>query len=286
MVAETQTIALRDGRTLAYAEYGAAGGRPLLFFHGGNDSRLEAALLDVAARDLGLRLIAPDRPGYGRSSPQPGRTFLDWPADVSALTEALALSRFDLAGHSAGGPHALAVAAALPERVRRLILISSAGPPGSSNAGMHPMFRTINFFMGHSRRLHRLMSQQTAGLVMQNPDKFFSQWSRASAADGRLFREQPEVTALIAAEMQEALRQGLEGILAEHPLYKRPWGFDLGAVHSNAQLWHGEQDAQAAPAWSVALAVALPHSELHLVPGEGHFSVLVNQQAAILGRGL
>ena len=277
-----QQINLPDGRVLAYAEYGDGGGHPLFFFHGGNDSRLEGAILDRTARRLGVRVIAPDRPGYGRSTFQPGRAFLDWPADVAALADALSLARFRVAGHSGGGPHALAVAYAMPARLDGVSLISSAGPPGSSNAGMHPMFRVANFLMGNSGRLHARLTQQTADQVLHEPDKFLSQWGRASKADGRLFREQPDVAALVVAEMSEALRQGTAAILQEHPLYKRPWGFDLAAIDLPVQLWHGLADVQAAPGWSEALAAALPQSQPHFVPDEGHFSILANQQAAIL----
>lgn len=278
-----QQISLPDGRALAYTEYGDESGQPLFFFHGGNDSRLEGAILDETARQLGVRVIAPDRPGYGHSTFQPGRTFLDWPTDVAALADALSLARFSVAGHSGGGPHALAAAYALPARLESVVLISSAGPPGSSNAGMHPMFRVANFLMGNSQRLHARLTQQTADLVLHEPQKFLAQWGRASKADGRLFREQPDVAALVVAEMREALHQGTAAILQEHPLYKRPWGFDLAAIDLPVQLWHGLADAQAAPAWSAALAAALPQPQTHYVPDEGHFSILANQQTAILG---
>lgn len=277
-----QTTILPDGRVLAYAEYGDHAGTPLFFFHGGNDSRLEAAILHETAVRMGIRVIAPDRPGYGRSDFQPNRTFLDWPNDVAQLADALSIPQFAVVGHSGGGPHAAAVAYVLPERITGVALVSSAAPPGSSNKGMHPLFRVMNFFMGHSARLHRLLTQQTANQVSNTPDTFFAQWGRMSAADGRLFATQPDVTATITAEMREALRQGIDGILQEHPLYKRPWGFDLAEIKLPIHIWHGLADAQAAPAWSVYLAEHIPNSDSHLIPDEGHFSILANHQEEIL----
>ncbi len=103
-----------------------------------------------------------------------------------------------------------------------------------------------------------------------------------SAADGRLFQTQPDVTALITAEMREALRQGIDAILQEHPLYKRPWGFDLAEIKLPIHIWHGLADAQAAPAWSVYLAEHIPNSDTHFIPDEGHFSILANHQEEIL----
>lgn len=279
-----QTIQLKDGRSLAYAEYGDPTGRPLFFFHGGNDSRLEGALLHETAQQMGVRVIAPDRPGYGRSTFQSNRTFLDWPDDVAQLANALFIPQFAVAGHSGGGPHAAAVAHALPERLTCVALISSAAPPGSNNKGMHPMFRMVNFFMGHSAKLHRRLTQQTADQVLNTPDKFFKQWGMMSKADGRLFQNHPGVTNMIAAEMSEALRQGIDAILQEHPLYKRPWGYDLNAITLPVHIWHGLADPQAAPAWSRYLADHIPQAIPYFVPDEGHFSILANCQADILAQ--
>ncbi len=277
-----QTLQLNDGRSLAYAEYGDPTGKPLFFLHGGNDSRLEAAILHATAQQMGVRVIAPDRPGYGRSDFQPNRTFLDWPADMAQLANALGIAQFAIAGHSGGGPHAAAVAYALPERLTGVALISSAAPPGSSNKGMHPLFRLMNFFMGHSTKLHRLLTQQTADQVQHTPDKFFTQWGKMSKADGRLFQTRPDIKEIIAAEMGAALHQGIDAILQEHPLYKRPWGFDLATIQLPVHIWHGLADAQAAPAWSVYLAEHIPLAITHFVPAEGHFSILANHQASIL----
>ena len=279
-----QTLRLGDGRLLSYAEYGDPAGKPLLFFHGGNDSRLEAALLHETAQELGVRVIAPDRPGYGRSTFQPNRTFLDWPEDVVQLTDALSIRQFAVAGHSGGGPHAAAVAYALPQRLIGVALISSPAPPGSSNLGMHPMFRLVNFLMGASPKLHRRMMQQTADQMCRNPAKFFAQWGKMSHADGRLFHSRPAVREMIAAEMGEALHQGIDAILHEHPLYKRPWGFDLKAIRLPVYIWHGLADPQASPVWSRYLAAQISQAIPNFIANEGHFSVVVNHQADILAR--
>ena len=277
-----QTIQLKDGRILAYEQFGDAQGKPLFFFHGGNDSRLEAALLHETAQEMGVQIIAPDRPGYGRSDFQPNRTFLHWVDDVAQLADTLGMPQFAVAGHSGGGPHAAALAYALPERLTHVALISSPAPPGSSNKGMHPMFRMVNFFMGHSATLHRRLTQQTANQLAQDPAKFFAQWGMMSKADGRLFADKPAVIDLITNEMQEAVHQGIEAILQEHPLYKQPWGFALQEITIPVHVWHGLADVQAAPAWSRYLLAHIPDTIDHFIPDEGHFSILVNQQEAIM----
>src|SRR5512136_1482675 len=110
------TIALSDGRTLAYAEYGDPTGQPVFFFHGMPGSRLFRPPDQITAK-VGVRLITTDRPGYGLSTFQPGRRFLDWPGDIAQLADHLNMEKFAVMGHSAGGPYVAACAYALPQRV-------------------------------------------------------------------------------------------------------------------------------------------------------------------------
>lgn len=120
-----QQVILPDGRKLAYAEFGRPDGVPVLYFHGAPGSRLEPLLIgDDVLNQLGLRVIAPDRPGMGGSDFQRGRGFSDWPADVVALADALGLGRFAVLGNSGGGPYAAVCAA----RIRNGSLPSSSSP--------------------------------------------------------------------------------------------------------------------------------------------------------------
>src|SRR3989338_9811190 len=137
---EDRSILLPDGRRLGYAEYGALGGRPVLFFHGAPGSRhIHADMADVVTL-RGIRLIAVERPGYGLSDPQPGRSMLDWPGDVAALTDALGIAKFAIIGFSMGSTYALACASRLPLRVTIVALAGAFAPldaPGVM-AGMSP----------------------------------------------------------------------------------------------------------------------------------------------------
>ena len=120
-------IALRDGRRIAYCEWGDREGRPIILCHGAPGSRVFGPDSKTTA-EAGVRLITVDRPGYGRSDPKPGRQILDWPADVEELAAALGVDEFDVAGHSSGGPYALACASSFPVRVKRVALISCIAP--------------------------------------------------------------------------------------------------------------------------------------------------------------
>jgi len=115
---ECREITLRDGRMLAYAEYGSPKGLPIIHCHGTPSSRVEGDLTfsDTLAAELGVRIIVPDRPGMGRSDFQPNRCIVDWPNDVLELASALGLETFAVLGSSGGAPYAAACAALIPTR--------------------------------------------------------------------------------------------------------------------------------------------------------------------------
>jgi len=124
----SHTCSLSDGRVLSYAEFGDPTGYPLIFFHGFPSSRLEAWFLDPIVQRKGIRLIAPDRPGFGRSTFQSNRQFTHYPSDIRALADHLELEKFAILGGSGGGPYALACARDIPGRLSAVGLFASAGP--------------------------------------------------------------------------------------------------------------------------------------------------------------
>lgn len=120
-------ITLTDSRTLCYAEYGDAAGTPIVYFHGMPASRLEALLLDQTAHKLGLKVIAPDRPGFGQSSFQHERRITDTIDDIRQLAEQLQMERFHVLGLSGGCPYALACSRGLPEHIIQTTIIAGLG---------------------------------------------------------------------------------------------------------------------------------------------------------------
>ena len=281
MRSEDLSMTLADGRTLAWAEYGVPGGRSVLLFHGGNDSRFAGRLLSGAATRGNIRLICPDRPGYGASSPSGGRTFLDWATDVGSLTDQLGIAGYGVVGHSGGGPHAIACAHADPERVHSLVTVSSPAPPAAPDRGLHPAFRLMNLLF-KSPVLYRPMAKNQLKQMATSPQRWLSVWGRMQPADGELFRQQPEIAAEIVAEMTEGARQGVSGIVHEASLYHTDWGFDLRDVPTSSQIWHGRRDRQAALGWSMFLAEELPNASLRIDEHGGHFSTLINNADEIL----
>lgn len=131
------TFILPDGRKLGFAEYGTSSGRPVIYLPGFPAGRLEGALLHHAASNVGARIIAIDRPGYGWSSPQPDRTILTHAKDVEALADHLKLHQYGVLGISGGGPYALACARSLPaDKLRVVSLVCGLGLPDMGYWGM------------------------------------------------------------------------------------------------------------------------------------------------------
>jgi pimeloyl-ACP methyl ester carboxylesterase len=278
----TGAVTMPDGRVLAYEEYGDPHGAPILSFHGGLSSRLDAAPAHSAALELGARLISPDRPGMGRSTFQPGRRLLDWPDDVAALTDALEIDRFAVMGWSCGGPYAVVCGARMSDRVTSVGLLSSAIP-----------FELVGTTKGLSRDDRILLA-----LVRRAPwlASALLRVSIANATEKRLYREIrrsfPAVDRAALEEMgslsqkvgfvKESMRQGTDGCLQDYRVFGAPWGFDLGEVTVPVHIWEGSEDHSGPPEYRELLLRSLPHAQLTVVPGEGHLSLLPHQARTIL----
>jgi pimeloyl-ACP methyl ester carboxylesterase len=271
-----QVLRLSDGRRLGYADYGDPRGAPVLFFHGTPGSRRVARFADQAARRRAVRLIAPDRPGFGLSDFQAARTLGAWPADVVELADALGIGRFAVAGVSGGGPYVAACAWRLAGRLTQAGIVSGIGPLDDPSLAAE-LSRTWRAGFAVVRRLpaavrvalglgvlglHRAPGCVLASLAASLPE-----------VDRATFRR-PRVRALLLDDAREALRQGTRGALHELILFSRPWDVPLGEIRMPVQLWHGEADAQVPLAIARRLAAALPDCRASFVAGAGHLWVL------------
>lgn len=278
------TLRLPDGRQLGYAEYGDPAGRPVFFFHGLPGSRLTLCSADATAATLGLRMIAPERPGYGLSDFQPGRTLLDWPADVARLADALQIERFAVIGLSGGGPHALACAATLPERLTRCLLICSLGPLCSPELiGALPFSARLTYGMG--RRVPFSLLQEVLRPVARraaySPEVLFPRMTCLLPRADRLALRDPVIVARMQESQAEAYRPGPAATAWETLLLLRPWGFDLASIRIPVHLWHGALDRTVPIVLARALERMLPDCTATYYPDEGHF-LLYKHGAEIL----
>lgn len=277
-------IRLADGRTLACLELGHPGGAPVLYVHGYPGSRLEARLAADPAERLGLRLLAPDRPGFGESSFQPGRTLSAWSGDVIQLADRLALERFAVVGVSGGGPYALACAAHIPERLGPVALVGALGPLTCmhSTRDMVTLNRWALTLAAWSPPLARLTVGLAARWVRRRPERFLAHMLAGAPAADRKVLADAAYRALLGVSTAEALRQGGRGVAWELTLLAQPWDFSLQEVRVPVRVWQGLADNIVPAAMARRLVGELPHSEAHYLSDEGHLSLIVRHLGAVL----
>ena len=273
-----QTITLRDGRTLGYAEYGDPEGKPVFYFHGFPLSRLDWPLCDHEGitSELGIRIIAIDRPGTGLSTFKRHRQILDWPDDVVELADALGIERFGVLGISGGGPYAASCAYKVPERLTSTTIVAGMCPadaPGVEDghgmrlARKNPLMRRIMLFistMGIRKAPARVL------LALECPE-----------ADSE-FISRPENLKVMADAFLEASRSGNKGSSWCGELYTRPWGFRLEDIPGKVHLWHGEADLNVPVSAGRYMAEAIPECQATFIPDEGHMSITGNNLRDIM----
>ena len=282
-----RSIRLRDGRTLAYAEYGTPHGAPVIYCHGSPSSRVECELsLHTTAADLGLRVIAPDRPGMGGSDFQAGRRIIDWPSDVLELAVALGLDRFTVLGSSGGSAYAAACGALIPERVRAIGLIGGIAPldaPGAS-ASLNPMLRIMLRLGRYAPLLLRGLFRMNLKMMSNGRDRAIEQMAtRLPEPDRSLLRQRPDVGRKFMACFEESCRHGVKGPAWDVGVLARPWGFDLRTVGVPVMLWHGERDGNVPVLHGRYLARVIPGCRATFFPDDAHLTLFVNHYREILG---
>jgi len=226
---------------LIWDDVGDPRGIPVLYFHGGGDSRLTRHPDDSILRSVGIRLVAVERCALV----DPRRTLPGYAREVERIADDLGLARFSVLGWSAGGPHALAVAHELGPRVAHASVVAGMPPP----RGLRAMPRDVRATV----RLARISPRLAIGPL--------TRWSRrpvpptGSAATDRAY----------ADGRVEAFRGGGTWLAVELAMLGRPWGFDLEDVHAPVTLWYGERDVVCPPAIGDAFDRVLPDSTLKVV---------------------
>ncbi|HYE34163.1 alpha/beta hydrolase [Methylocaldum sp.] len=280
-----QTMTLKDGRQLGFAEVGDPAGTPVVYCHGFPASRLESVLIAAAAERQRVRIIAPDRPGYGLSNWKPERTIGDWADDVVQLADHLGIERFSVLGTSGGGPYGLALAARLPDRVRAVGIVCGLGRLTGTET-MQAMRWPARFGFGVARKSRWLLSlvygEFIGRLIYRKPEAALSLLTVGSPASDRSTLTRPQVKSALCASVREALRPGAEGAVQDMVLYAHDWGFDLAQIRMPIIFWHGEADVTVPLSHTLALAESFPQAQVCRYPDEGHFSLPIDRADEII----
>lgn len=271
------TITRPDGRTLRYAEYGVPDGEPALFLHGTPGSRLLGSVFDEQASRAGVRLLAPDRPGFGASTPDPDRTPSDTAADLAALLEASGVERARVVGFSGGAVYALALAATHPRRVRRVDLLSGAVPPSLQSATPRVQALLGTLACRTPRLLAGLLRLQRAVVSRGAPSLVVDQYTSDGA--GTI----PDaVVETVGRDFLEALADSRSGTVVESRHAARAWPFDLD-VEPPVHLRHGARDTNVPVDGARRLADRLPDARLTVFEDADHLGTLLRSRAELFG---
>ena len=268
-----EVLTLADGRRLGWATFGVPSGRPLVALHGSPDSRIVWKLFDGAARRAGVRIIAPDRPGFGLSDPRPRRTALTWVDDQRALMRHLEIDRYPMVAISGGSPYATAAAWSDAESVSHLGLLSCIAPLGEPGV-LEGTSREVGATFRVAHRAPFLLGPMARLIVRfatRNPAGFEQRLIRTRPPADRAVIERPEVL--------EVLRENIPNQFAHAPSIAREmrvaahdWGFPLANIRVPTTIWQGGLDDVHPPAMGGWFERTIPGARLHFEPDFATFN--------------
>ena len=263
-----------DGSVIAVEILGEPDAAPVLFCHGLADSRLSARWFWQAATELGLRLIAPDRPGTGGTDRRPLTRLADWVDDATLVLDTLGIGSASLLGVSAGGPFAAACAARIPGRVRSLTLVSPLGSPAWPTRGMASGERLSLALARHAPAFGGWFLGRLGVLARRWPPLFFRLAATSLPEIDNRALGRPGTRESFLTSYAEAFRHGSWGVGQDLRVLTRPWGFDLGSIAVPASIHHGDADTTVPLRHAQMFAELIPGAEVRIHAGHGHFSIL------------
>ncbi len=281
---DLQVFQLSNGRDLAWLELGSDQGAPVVALHGSPGTGHDFDVVASTAESCDVRLIAVDRPGYGHSTYDRGRSYESFASDIAELAQHLGLDRYGVVGWSSGGPNAAACARFLADRLVACAIVSGLAPPeaGISNVEMPRVVQV-------GRRAGQLLPRVSGAVFevgmrqgQRDPDRAFDWLLHTLPPCDAAVIDRPEIRAIVRANLRRPLpstagRAATRDVVLE----SRPWGFALAEIAAPVHVWHGDADRNLAVANGTYQAHEIPDATLHQVPGEGHW-LLVDHFADIL----
>jgi pimeloyl-ACP methyl ester carboxylesterase len=272
-------LRLADGRALDVYVSGPDDGMPLVFHHGTPGSGLpDSRALERAVHARGLRYVSASRAGYGRSDRHAGRRVVDVVADTAEVLASLGAAEAYVAGHSGGGPHALACAARLPG-VRSALVIAGVGPADADDLEFLTGMGEENLIeFGHAAggegELRPYLEAQRADLADATPEAIIASLGTILPEIDRAALG-AELGEDLAEGMAEGLRDGVDGWLDDDLAFLAPWGFALDEIGIPTSIWQGDVDLMVPFSHGRWLAERIPGVDARLLAGEGHLSIAV-----------
>jgi len=280
-------VQLENGAVVAFQEYGDANGAPVVFCHGWPSSRIMARLTDEPARELGVRIISPDRPGISGSSLQPNRKLADWPRVIGRVLDQLGIGEFRALAISGGAPYAYAMAAAMPERVRAIAIVCGAIPMAELEdaRGLLPLYRwMLALYRSRPQLLRGLFHIARPILALRPPVRFrplLLKMLKLRPCDAESLRDAAAFEAIFESQ-RRAWRGSAEGVMADGQIYAQPWGFSLEDIRAPVRLWHGNQDRAFSVRLAEEIASRLPNCKARFIEDAGHYSLPIRYMREIL----
>jgi pimeloyl-ACP methyl ester carboxylesterase len=280
-------VQLQGDGVVAFQEFGDPNGVPVVFCHGWPSSLTMAQLTDEPARELGIRIISPDRPGISGSSLQPNRKLGDWRNVIEHVLDHLGISEFRALAVSGGAPYAYAMAATMPGRLRAIAIVCGAIPMAELEdpRGLLPLYRwMLALYRLRPRLLRRLFRMARPVLALRPPVRLrplLLKMLMLRPCDAESLRDAAAFEAVFESQ-RRAWRGSAEGVMADAQIYAQPWGFSLEDVHVPVRLWHGKQDRAFSVHLAEEVAKRLPDCNARFVDNAGHYSLPIRHMREIL----
>jgi len=271
----TREICVAGNRRVAFEVGGSADGTPVFLLHGTPGSRSGPRPRASVLYRLGIRLVSYDRPGYGGSDPQPGRTVADAAADIQAIADELELDTFGVVGRSGGGPHALACAALLGNRVSRAACLVGLAPSDAEDLDWYAGMSRSNTEEYKNGNIPELRAQISAlaERIREDPEQMLNDLLKDDLVDSdeSVVRD-VAIQRLLTNTYQEAVRKGGDGWVDDVLALRRPWRFDPASIKVPVLLWHGADDVFSPASHTLWLAQQIQGSVVAVQSGAAHFS--------------
>lgn len=275
---QTRVVSVDGDRQVAYAEYGRSDGVPVVFLHGTPGSRRLGALLATRARENGVRVLAPDRPGYGRSSPWPNRSVRDAAEFVTPVLDDADVRTAGLIAFSGGGPYALSIAATLAEEISHVDVISGATPPTKREEPPVVQRLLTRLATTTPAVLRGLFRGQTWLVERLGPSVVVE---RYTADDDAV----PDAAAeIIEEDFLEAFARHRSGAVTEFRNTATDWGIDFAEIDAAVRLWHGSNDTNVPISGARRLEQTIPTADLHVLDDADHLQTLLRSLPDVLER--